>query len=152
MNSERKRVNAKVRQGEALRLRSQGKTYRQVADALGFRGPSGAHKSVMAALRATLQEPATELRALESERLDWLWAALWPRAARGEPQAAQAALRVSESRRKLWGADAPTKLQLQEVLRSEDWQRVKGAVVAALVDWPEARERVIEGLRGLGDD
>ena len=144
------RVNTRARQLEALRLRSQGKDFRTIASELGYAGPSGAHKSVTKALQDAQHEQVAELRTLHSLRVSELLAALWPQ--RKNAQTARAILAALEREARMYGLDSPTRLQLQEVLRSEDWARVKAVIVAALVDWPEARERVIEGLRGLGDD
>jgi hypothetical protein len=60
-------------------------------------------------LTALTQEPAEELRSLESQRLDELQAAYWTNALLGDMQAALFVLRVLESRRKLFGLDVGAK-------------------------------------------
>ena len=64
----------------ALELRKAGASYREVARQLGV-DVHTAHADVgaeLAALRETAVAEATELRALELERLDGMTSALWP--------------------------------------------------------------------------
>ena len=110
-NSER-RVQAHERQKQALQLRTAGVAYEEIAARLGYRGRSGAYAAVMRALRATLQEPADELRTLELERLDRLLLGVWGQAAKGNQGAVDRALRIMERRAKLLGLDAPSKTEL----------------------------------------
>jgi hypothetical protein len=69
----------------------------------------------MAALKATLQEPADELRKMELERLDRLLLAVWGQAAKGNQGGIDRALKIMERRAKLLGLDAPTKVQQENV-------------------------------------
>ena len=62
----------------------------------------------LAALRDTAVDEATELRALELERLDGMTSGLWPQVQQGRPPAVMAAVRVSERRSRLLGLDEPT--------------------------------------------
>ena len=57
------------------------------------------------ALNRTLQQPAQALRDLETERLDRLQLALWPKAMRGDVAAVKAILRLMERRARLLGLD-----------------------------------------------
>lgn len=57
------------RDSEALELKKQGLTYRQIGDRLGC-SPSTAYEAVQRALASTRQEPADALRRIEAERLD----------------------------------------------------------------------------------
>jgi hypothetical protein len=61
----------------------------------------------LAAVRETATAEATELRALEIERLDGMTSGLWPKVRAGSPPAVSAAVRVSERRSRLLGLDAP---------------------------------------------
>ncbi|HUU02182.1 MAG TPA: hypothetical protein VM425_12125 [Myxococcota bacterium] len=101
------------KQAQALELRRDGHTLQQIADALGFAGPSGAADCVQRALRATVAEPAEELRILELARLDSYLAALQKKIGTGEPRAIEVALRVSTRRAKLLGLDAPTQMRVE---------------------------------------
>lgn len=101
------------RDAEAAELRSQGLTFKQIADTLGIDIHS-AYDAVQRALRAIVQEPAEELRRLELDRLDTLQRAAMDILERspdmGALQAVDRLLRISESRRKLLGLDAPTRV------------------------------------------
>ena len=99
------------RQRRALELRRQGASYSTIASRLGYANKGGAHKLVRRALRATLQEPADELRRLETERLDALLRALWHKAIAGHGAAIDRVLKVMERRANLLGLDAPKKVQ-----------------------------------------
>ncbi|HZB28950.1 MAG TPA: hypothetical protein VE465_02170 [Streptosporangiaceae bacterium] len=57
------------RDAEAARLRSRGLSYRAIAAELGMEAAS-AHEAVQRALKATVAEPAADVRQLELERLD----------------------------------------------------------------------------------
>ena len=104
-----KRLTAVERQRQALEMRKAGKGFVEIAQVLGYGGPSGAYNAVTTALRKTLQEPADELRQMELARLDALQAALWPKAIAGEWAAADRVLSIMERRAKLLGLDAPTR-------------------------------------------
>jgi hypothetical protein len=101
----------------ALDLRKAGATYQMIADQLGYGGPSGAYKAVTSALKATLKEPADELRTMELERLDAMLLPLWRRVQNGDERAVDRVLRIMERRAKLLGLDAPAK---RPVSGSED--------------------------------
>jgi hypothetical protein len=51
----------------------------------------------MKGLKATLAEPAAELRALAVERLDHMLAAIWPAATKGDLQAQAGVLRLENA-------------------------------------------------------
>jgi hypothetical protein len=110
MRSQTKSVMAHERHLRALELRKAGATYRVIAEQLGYADPKGAHKAVASALKATLREPAAELRELELTRLDAMLLALWPEVSAGGEKAVDRALKIMERRARLLGLDAPTRL------------------------------------------
>ena len=73
-------LSTRTREAEALELRSQGKTYDQIAHELGFSNRGAAHKAVQRALLATIRQPAEALRTLQIERLEEAFSVLWPMA------------------------------------------------------------------------
>ena len=105
-----RRLEAAEKQRSALKLRKAGATFEAIARELGYQGPSGAYRAVMAGLRKTLQEPADELRTLEVERLDALMLGLWTVARKGSLEAIDRILKIMARRAKLLGLDAPTKV------------------------------------------
>ena len=105
-------VKALDNQLKALELRKAGVSYQRIADALGYKSASGAHKAVHTALKKTLQEPADELRTLELARLDDMLKAIAPHVAAGNLTAIDRALKIQERRARLLGLDAPVKQDL----------------------------------------
>jgi len=98
------------RRVRALELRKAGAPYRQIARELGV-DTHTAWADVaaeLAGLRETTVTEATELRALELERLDAMNAGLWPQIRTGSPPAVTAGVRICERRSRLLGLDAPT--------------------------------------------
>lgn len=96
---------------DAARLRAEGKSFRQIAAALSV-SLRQAFLDVRAGLKALherLGERVEELSALELERLELPVAGLAPAVEAGDPQSVDAWRRLSESRRKLLGLDAPEK-------------------------------------------
>lgn len=109
---------------KATRMRTLGFSYRQIAKQLELASPASAHRAVKRALAEVVREPAEELLKLELERYDAMLVQaidLVDKAA--DPivklQAIDRVLKVSESRRRLLGMDAPTKRELR-VLDSTD--------------------------------
>ncbi|TDC47651.1 hypothetical protein E1281_25970 [Actinomadura sp. KC345] len=121
------------RDAEAARLRGRGLSYRKIAAELEM-DVSSAHAAVQRALRAIVEEPAEDARALELERLDTALAAVMRVLEadhvviqhgkvvelNGQPvpddapvlQAVDRIVKISESRRKLLGLDAAQKLDV----------------------------------------
>jgi hypothetical protein len=71
------KVEINDRRRQALELRRAGLGFAEIARQLGVSSPGTAFKIVKAALHATLQEPAEDVRKLELERLDRLQFAYW---------------------------------------------------------------------------
>lgn len=104
-------ITAKERAADALRLRKEGATFAEIADALGYNSTQAAHGAVKRALDAIIREPAAEVLAVELERLDALWRGNYPKAQAGDHHAVSSCLRIMERRAKLLGLDMPDKVQ-----------------------------------------
>jgi len=151
-NQQPPKLKAAERQRRALELRALGLSYDRIASELGYRGRSGAWRSVQSALAKVRAEGVTELRTLESERLDQLLSACWKKAVSGDPKSINAALRVCERRARLMGLDAPTRYEIAQLLQTEDWRRVKETITKALEPWPEASRAVAAALMEVDGD
>jgi hypothetical protein len=104
-------VLAREREVQALELRKAGATYEAIGAKLGMTA-QGAHavvKRVLERMSAETDEAAAEVRRLELERLDTAVLAIASQVKRGNLGAIDRWLRISESRRKLLGIDAPNK-------------------------------------------
>lgn len=132
-----KTVEKKIK---ALELRKAGANYQSIADALGYKGPSGAFKAVQSGLRAVLKEPAEELRTLELERLDGILMAIYPLARGGDNAAIDRCLKIMERRSRLLGLDAPAKHTIS-------WEtEVLQLIVSGQVTPQDVREELGESL------
>lgn len=128
-------IDTAQRDADACRLRSNGATYQEIADQLGYPDRQAARTAVTRALREIVAEPAAELRTLELARLDRMWNVAWriledqhvtvsqgrvvhtddgqPVADVGPVLAAiDRLLKIQERRARLLGLDAPTRVQV----------------------------------------
>jgi hypothetical protein len=93
------------RTAQAIELRKSGATFAMIGDRFGVSAPS-ASEIVMKGLKATLAEPAAELRALAVQHLDHMLNEIWTAATNGNLQAQAGVLRLEERRAKLLGLEA----------------------------------------------
>lgn len=122
------------RDAEAARLRGKGWTYRRIATEMGYESHTSAIDAVKRALDAIREEPAQEVRTLELERLDSMYAAVMrvletkhftvsqgrlihigdePLEDDGPVLAAvDRLLKIQERRARLLGLDAPSKAEV----------------------------------------
>ncbi|MFE7072703.1 hypothetical protein ACFU96_21735 [Streptomyces sp. NPDC057620] len=131
-----------TRDAQAAELRSQGRTYQQIADELGMSNKGDAWRAVQRAKADVARPAVTKLVQTESEQLDELYVMAMEVIERnhitvshgkivcgqdGTPlqddgprlQAIQAALRIRESYRKLHGLDQPTQVAVSGAVRYE---------------------------------
>lgn len=129
-----RRVAVAERRAKAVRLRAAGLGYEEIARQVGLKSADLARVDVHRALAALRTEPAEEMRALESERLDFLWRTVMQVLSRthyvvsngkvmhlnGEPmrdddpalRAVAALLQIQQRRAKLHGLDAPKQVEV----------------------------------------
>jgi len=96
---------------QAAQLRSAGATFREIGEALGIDG-TWARQLVIRALEAAEYEAADLMRTQEGIRLDRLQRANWPAALGGDTQAGRLVLKIMERRARLFGLDAPAKVEV----------------------------------------
>jgi transcriptional regulator with XRE-family HTH domain len=92
------------RHREWIELRRAGISEQEIARRYGVT-QQAVSKILLKYVRNLSAPAADDLRKLESERLDHLWAALVPGIGVGDPRAILAAVKVSERRSKLLGLD-----------------------------------------------
>lgn len=107
------RLKNAERQQQALNLRIAGASFEQIAQQLGYSGRSAARNAIVAILKRREQEPADELRKIESERLDTVQLGIWKAAAGGHLEALDRLLRLMARRAALLGLDVPTTTKLE---------------------------------------
>lgn len=125
------KAQATQRRARALELRTQGATHAQIAEDLCV-SEERARQLVLEALKevaAHTQEVAAHWRDLELERLERVHQSLAAALVDAEPAVASKIcaqiVRASESRRKLLGLDAPTKVQVEAEVAPLDAERVQ---------------------------
>jgi IS30 family transposase len=109
------RLEAAERRQQAFELRKRGVSYRGIGAELDI-SEAQAHRDVqrgLAQLAELERASAEEYRAMELARLDRAVLALAPKLRIGDPQVVSTWIRLSESRRKLLGLDAPTAIDVQ---------------------------------------
>lgn len=101
----RNRALAAARQARAVELATEGHTYQQIADELGYANRGTVHRIVHQALAHDSVEAVQNFQRLESARLDAFQVALWHKAMNGDAAAAQAVVRSITTRSRLLGLD-----------------------------------------------
>lgn len=135
-------VHTVERDAAAAQLRSEGATFKQIADQLGYCDKGEAWRAVQRALTMIVKEPAERLRAVEAAKLDELYVEALEVLGRehlmvshgrivtsedGQPllddgpklAAVAQLLKVRESYRKLFGLDAANKTEVTGGVRYE---------------------------------
>ena len=107
-------IEAKTKAAKALELRKDGKTFDEIAEAVGYNSRQAAHDAVKRALMAIIREPAKELITLDLERLDKMWEIHFLNAQAGDVNALTACLKLMERRAKLLGLDSPEKVEVSQ--------------------------------------
>ena len=106
-----RRIEAVQKQRQALELRMAGRTWQEIATAVGYRGHSSAIAAVEAALQRTLRPPASEYRALTLERLTKVLQVHWPLMLQADAVSTRLCLQAIGDIRQLLGLDSPVKLE-----------------------------------------
>jgi predicted transcriptional regulator len=103
-------IRAAERRAKAVELRKEGRTFNEIAAALGV-SRAAAHKMVSGAIDELNALTIDETRALRQQQLDRigvLMAGLFAAARRGEVAKVNAAIKLMEREAKLAGLDAPS--------------------------------------------
>lgn len=106
---------------QALELRMSGQTWAAVAAALQYADESGARKAANALLDRTDFELADEYRDTEGARLERLLLAVWPAALAGDLQAVEGARKLIESRVRLYGLAAPSRVEVRAGITAKEF-------------------------------
>lgn len=107
-----RRGDGMQRAAEGWHLRVMGRTWQQIADALGYANPSNAHRAVMR-FAGTIPDPKPDtLRELWRARMELLWTHAQRDAETGRPGALRAGVAIADRASKLDGLDAPTRVSI----------------------------------------
>lgn len=121
VKSRAEEVEDQQREAQVLELRKAGMSFNQIARAMDppYVDHTGPLKAYHRAMRKMLEEPAKELRELESARLESLWATWYPKAIAGNGPALDRCLRISKARRELLGLDVPVTINYRVSLEQQ---------------------------------
>ena len=102
-------IKAREKDVQALELRKAGGSYRHIGKAMGISPQSALNccRRALDELMHKIHESAEQLREIEAGRLDSLQLALWQKATGGDAHAIDSVRKICESRRRLYGLDAP---------------------------------------------
>lgn len=131
-------TEAAEKRQRALNLRKAGATYDQVAAQAGYSNRGTAYRAVAAALRESRQDTREDVQQLESQRLDQMLMALWPKAMQGNGWAVDRILRMMEIRA---GELASASAEVADHDPIEERRTVVEAVREDLADLPERLQR-----------
>lgn len=90
----------------AIRLRTMGATYDQIAKELGYSNKGGAYKAVKAGLHEAIVESAMEMRVVQNDKLDMLLSRCLTAFMSGDLDQVKNILAIEKRRADLWGLDA----------------------------------------------
>lgn len=107
----------------ALEARAAGFEYYQIADKMDI-SVKAAEALVKRGLKATLREPADDVRKLELKRLDMLMQVFFDQAMKGHGPSVDRVLVMMERRARIEGIDAPLELDFAAI-RSQFFQRAR---------------------------
>lgn len=119
-------ISVAERHADWLRLRKQGKPYREIAREAGVT-VSAVYEAVAKQVRAIREEPAADLRAMEREALEDLIAKACDALSGAEDPlpVIEQIRKLRADLRKLLGVDAPTKVEMGTPPRDQLWDRVR---------------------------
>lgn len=100
-------AEARIKRSQALKLASEGRSFEEIAQEVGFTHRGSAHRAVYKALAEHEAEDARELRAMEMARLDYMLSRIWHRIEEGDVQAISTAIRISDLRCRITGIYGP---------------------------------------------
>lgn len=113
-------LTAAQKQQRALQLRLEGKTFDEIAQAVGYANRSGARKAINRALDLVTLPTADRFRREQLERTYAIIEGLTPRVTEGDDKAAQALLRAMAALDKYSGLD----FKLEELARRDGVEQV----------------------------
>lgn len=108
----------KAKRVEILALRLAGFSNAQIADRMDL-SASDVDNIIEITLESTKNRAVNEMRELENQRLDRAQSAIWSEVVKGNVQAINTFLRISQQRSKINGIYAPKKIEMSVGIRHE---------------------------------
>lgn len=108
------RILSKEKQRQALEARKAGATYQTIAEKVGYHDASTARKAVIRAFNQVIQEPVTELKVIQMERLNHMLLRLWQRVDQGDDTAMRTALQIMDKIDRLNGTEEAQRVDVHQ--------------------------------------
>ena len=109
----RKELAVLEREHRVVKLRTQGKTFEQIAKELGYAGHAGAREAWLRATERAPMESVNEYRQIHITRLEALVAILWPKVEAGDLQAFPHLMSALKEEATLLGLYAPKESKVE---------------------------------------
>ena len=106
-----KKLETIDKQKQALELRMAGRTWQEIADALGYASHTGAIAAVKAVLARSVADYGHSFRTLTLERLTKILQTYWPAMLRGDQSSATVCLKTIKDMRDVTGIDMPARVE-----------------------------------------
>jgi hypothetical protein len=138
-----RRITGIAREQQAVQLRSNGASYDQIADALGYSQRDAAYKAVVRGIRRYAEhypESIELARSMALQRIDQMMLAVWPDARRGDVQAIDRVLRLETRRASLLGLDAPKTFEARVQLDVAAWNQAIRDILAIYQEFHDETE------------
>lgn len=103
-------LEERERARRCLALRTEGRSWAEIAETEGYADESGARKAATRLLDRVELSDVADHRALEGARLDELHLAHWPAALKGDVKSAELILKIMDRRARLFGLNMPERL------------------------------------------
>lgn len=97
---------------QAVQLRRSGLMWDEIAERCGYSNRGSAYNAAKKFMHDYPREDAEALRDMETDRIDQVQTALWPRVLSGDPRAVEVWTKLSERRSKLMGMDKPERKEV----------------------------------------
>ena len=106
-----KKLETIDKQKQALELRLAGRTWQEIADALGYASTGGAVAAVKTVLSRSDADYGDSFRTLTLERLTKILQTYWPAMLRGDQSSATVCLKTIKDMRDVTGIDMPARVE-----------------------------------------
>lgn len=126
VNTSGVRITAAKRRIEAMQLRQQGFTYKEIAERLGC-STQRAHSIVQTEferLRAEQNELAVNILRVATDRVESLFKVYYQKAMNGDRLAADMVIKLLDRQARLFGLDGPKKVEATVTVQSDDPARL----------------------------
>jgi hypothetical protein len=132
--TDRRLIAARERASRAVRLRTTGRTLREIAAALGYNSPQAVFYAIRSTLDRRESAAADEYRSLNLARLERMLLAEWQAALSGDDRAQKQSLRIIHEMNAVVGVHRPEKSGRFRVALNEDQHQAVGVGIRWVPD------------------